>query len=276
MSNTSIDEQIAWVKSVIEAYRYAERMQRDSGDESNTPIPNRKDQRRVNRARACAVLATLQGARDGAVVPLADQMMWVTEVLSILREQMEHSRLGQPLLGFCPPAVERDIDRASGVLETLRSMCVASEFGARDLASQVKQLKALIARLAWDEAMNDQEMGGCIFCNGRAPRSYWSTNDPSSHKPDCPWVEARAVLDEPVRPAEPESPQFTIADVKRDFDLVGRWRTFAKYFHPQWGYFAVSESSDLILGPCHDAKSINGAISGFHATKHQRSRGREA
>lgn len=63
--------------------------------------------------------------------------------------------------------------------------------------------------------------------------------------------------------------------VKLAGDPVAHYRTFTKYLIADWGYFAVSEARNLVLGPAHDGDAIDGLINGFHATKHgQRIAGR--
>lgn len=57
------------------------------------------------------------------------------------------------------------------------------------------RLRELLERLAPEEPMNQDEMGGCVWCGGPAGSSYgYAGPDPKDHMPDCPYVAARALL----------------------------------------------------------------------------------
>jgi hypothetical protein len=64
--------------------------------------------------------------------------------------------------------------------------------------AEITRLRALIERLASDEPMNQDELGGCVWCGGHPPgEAYgYATADPSHHATDCPWLVARAALKE--------------------------------------------------------------------------------
>lgn len=65
-------------------------------------------------------------------------------------------------------------------------------------ASEVARLRGLIARLAPEYPINQDEMGGCVWCCGHPegePYGY-ASEDPKDHEDGCPWVEARALLTE--------------------------------------------------------------------------------
>lgn len=64
------------------------------------------------------------------------------------------------------------------------------------LEAEIVRLKALISRIAPEDPVSQDEMGGCVWCGGSPdgePYGY-ATDDPKDHEDDCPWVEARAVL----------------------------------------------------------------------------------
>lgn len=54
-------------------------------------------------------------------------------------------------------------------------------------------LRNLIERLAPEQPMNQDEMGGCVWCGGGPPREAYgyARRKRNHHMPDCPWVEAR-------------------------------------------------------------------------------------
>ena len=51
--------------------------------------------------------------------------------------------------------------------------------------------------------MNQDEMGGCVWCGGMTPgkRYGYADTDPTHHEPDCPWVQAHAVIAGTAQPA---------------------------------------------------------------------------
>lgn len=56
-------------------------------------------------------------------------------------------------------------------------------------------VRELLERLAPEEPMNQDEQGGCVWCDGTGGTPYgYAGTDPSDHAPDCPWVEARRLL----------------------------------------------------------------------------------
>lgn len=53
----------------------------------------------------------------------------------------------------------------------------------------------LLERLAPEDPMNQDEMGGCVWCAGDGGKRYGDAGrDPADHNPDCPWVAARALM----------------------------------------------------------------------------------
>ncbi len=68
-----------------------------------------------------------------------------------------------------------------------------------------KELLDLLEQLAPEEPMNQDEQGGCVWCGGTPPRQPYAGADPKDHAADCPWVEARRIIEE-ARAAESASP----------------------------------------------------------------------
>lgn len=67
-------------------------------------------------------------------------------------------------------------------------------------ADTVSIPRELLDALAPAEAMNQDEMGGCVWCAGTPPRqSYgYAGRRLIDHAEDCPWVAARAALGDPI------------------------------------------------------------------------------
>lgn len=56
--------------------------------------------------------------------------------------------------------------------------------------------RELLESLAPEHPINQDEMGGCVFCAGTPPgHEYgYSGRFHTDHRPECPWVEARHLL----------------------------------------------------------------------------------
>lgn len=56
--------------------------------------------------------------------------------------------------------------------------------------------RSMLEKLAPYSPMNQDEMGGCVFCGGMPPgeRYGYSCRFLSDHKAGCPWVKARRAL----------------------------------------------------------------------------------
>jgi hypothetical protein len=56
--------------------------------------------------------------------------------------------------------------------------------------------KKLLAALAPERPMNQDEMGGCVFCGGTPPgKQYgYAGRDLADHERGCAWVKARRLL----------------------------------------------------------------------------------
>lgn len=65
---------------------------------------------------------------------------------------------------------------------------------------------ALLELLAPKQPINDDDQGGCIWCGWSEEMKYYSLgqenkgsmyadNNPENHRPDCPWVLARKLLE---------------------------------------------------------------------------------
>jgi hypothetical protein len=65
-------------------------------------------------------------------------------------------------------------------------------------ATSKEGLIKLLNVLAPESPINQDQLGGCVWCAGTPPgRPYgYAGTDPSHHKPDCPWVRARAIIDQ--------------------------------------------------------------------------------
>lgn len=65
----------------------------------------------------------------------------------------------------------------------------------RKTLNVVEAVRELIGRLAPETPMSQDEMGGCVWCGGPGTNYAYATADPKDHEKDCPWVEARSLLD---------------------------------------------------------------------------------
>ena len=66
---------------------------------------------------------------------------------------------------------------------------------------------ALLELLAPKQPINDDDQGGCIWCSGsekwmyinltrnKTRGSIYADSRPETHFPDCPWVQARKLLE---------------------------------------------------------------------------------
>ena len=56
--------------------------------------------------------------------------------------------------------------------------------------------ESLLAKLAPKKPINQDELGGCVWCGGHPPGSTYgyAGRDLADHKPGCPWVKARRLL----------------------------------------------------------------------------------
>lgn len=56
--------------------------------------------------------------------------------------------------------------------------------------------KELLAQLAPEQPMNQDEQGGCVWCAGTPPGEPhgYAGRDMADHEKDCPWVKARLML----------------------------------------------------------------------------------
>lgn len=50
------------------------------------------------------------------------------------------------------------------------------------------------------EPMNQDELGGCVWCGGTPPREQYgyARRKRRDHSEDCPWVIARELLGDPI------------------------------------------------------------------------------
>lgn len=83
----------------------------------------------------------------------------------------------------------------------------------------------LLERLAPEEPINQDEMGGCVWCTGTPPGQQYgyAGADPSDHEVGCPWVQARALLD-----AEGEQLVHTMP-VSNGWELLPEDETYAMH-----------------------------------------------
>lgn len=68
-----------------------------------------------------------------------------------------------------------------------------------------EELLDLVGELAGEDPLNQDEMGGCVFCGGGPPGERYGYADRylSDHDEDCPWVKARAALGDNLPAARP-------------------------------------------------------------------------
>ena len=61
-----------------------------------------------------------------------------------------------------------------------------------------ERMRNLLCRLAPGDPINQDEQGGCVWCGGTPPgRAYgYSARYRSDHSVDCPWLEARELLND--------------------------------------------------------------------------------
>ena len=70
----------------------------------------------------------------------------------------------------------------------------------------VKISRSLLELLAPEQPINDDESGGCIWCGWSESLMYflqekkdigsiYADNRPETHRSDCPWVQARKLLE---------------------------------------------------------------------------------
>lgn len=59
-----------------------------------------------------------------------------------------------------------------------------------------KEIKELLEKLAPHEPINQDEMGGCVWCGKSPPGDNYgyAQRDLTHHDADCPWVQARLLL----------------------------------------------------------------------------------
>lgn len=59
----------------------------------------------------------------------------------------------------------------------------------------------LLESLAPREPINQDEMGGCVWCGGTPPKHPYGYAERklSHHSDDCPWIRARALLGDALR-----------------------------------------------------------------------------
>lgn len=84
-----------------------------------------------------------------------------------------------------------------------------------DARAEAAELRALLAELAPEEPINQDEQGGCVWCGWsenmwfyeqrgcRADHkrgSMYSDKRPETHTPDCPWITARRILEQTKEP----------------------------------------------------------------------------
>lgn len=69
----------------------------------------------------------------------------------------------------------------------------------------IKIPKSLLEKLAPAEPINQDEMGGCVFCAGTPPGNRYGSADRylDNHDKDCPWVEARLLLGDVLQESKP-------------------------------------------------------------------------
>lgn len=92
-------------------------------------------------------------------------------------------------------ALERAMDAISegNIKRTLHYLAILKR--RWDALNQtVASLRDALAEVAPEEPINQDEMGGCIWCGGRQKRGLYTTSNPKHHSADCPWLKARMLL----------------------------------------------------------------------------------
>lgn len=75
----------------------------------------------------------------------------------------------------------------------------------------------LLEKLAPESPINQDELGGCVWCAGTPPGEQYgyAGADPADHEHDCAWVVARALLNAPPSPTQqPELQRLTRDDTE--------------------------------------------------------------
>lgn len=84
--------------------------------------------------------------------------------------------------GYRPQLYRGEVDKAAAEYASLRD--------------ENKRLMEMLKELAGDEPINQDEMGGCVWCGGPSGlphrRGMYASADPKDHYPYCAWVKARA------------------------------------------------------------------------------------
>lgn len=98
-------------------------------------------------------------------------------------------------------AGQRDEARAERLAELAGATGQALDNRDAELAAAHRALDAVTG----EEPMNQDEMGGCVWCGGTPPgeRYGYATADPADHDPDCEWLAARRML-AASRPSPPD------------------------------------------------------------------------
>lgn len=92
-----------------------------------------------------------------------------------------------------------DISEQFDPWESIRVMVETAKTLRATVAAQAKTIETarkIITQLAPNEPMNQDEVGGCVWCGGH-PRGKpygYATSNPKHHSEDCAWIIARAWL----------------------------------------------------------------------------------
>lgn len=64
------------------------------------------------------------------------------------------------------------------------------------LRYRIHLLETTLRAVAPTQPMNQDEMGGCVWCGGTPPNSQYgyADADPDHHDPECAWLMAQQVL----------------------------------------------------------------------------------
>ncbi len=65
------------------------------------------------------------------------------------------------------------------------------------LKRQRDELLAMLERACPEDPMNQDELGGCVWCGQGPPGEQYgyAGADPNHHNPNCAWVKARALIE---------------------------------------------------------------------------------
>ena len=112
-----------------------------------------------------------------------------------IEKAMEHSQRAAAAVDQRDHFAQLAKDNGAVIIRT------ACDLGA--VTAQRDELLAVLEQLAPAQPMNQDEMGGCVWCGGTPPGDRYGNagSDQTHHDADCPWLKARALLAKHQPPA---------------------------------------------------------------------------